>query len=92
MILRLSQTLAKKLKDVGEGKSSLQKIIILLNRTCSVNWEIRQAWQRRKKLIDAIKAEDSSTNPHLIVVQYKAAQKMFVHAKTWIFDDELAII
>ncbi len=88
----MSKLLAKKLKAAKEGHSSLQKLIILVNRTCNVNGEIRQAWQRRKKFLDALRAEDDPANPHLVVAQYKAKHNIFFHSKTWIFDDELAII
>ncbi|MGB7292646.1 MAG: S8 family serine peptidase [Thermodesulfobacteriota bacterium] len=88
----VSKLLAAKLKAAREGSSHLQKLIILVARTCQVNGEIRQCWQRRKKFLDALKAEDDPANPRLVVVQYKAKHNVFIHSKTWIFDDELAII
>lgn len=89
----LSKLLADKLKDAYEGRSKLQKLIILINRTCNFNWETRQGWQRRRSFLMDLKLEDKDPwNPRLIVVQYKESHNVFVHSKTWIFDDEFAII
>lgn len=62
----------------------LQALIIVICDTNAVNGELFQAWARRKRLLD-----------HLTPFAAKVAvvqAKPFVHAKIWVFDDEVAVV
>lgn len=47
---------------------------------------------RRKKLIDALKAAPGGEKVHIFFRKDPPLPHTYVHAKTWIFDDEFAII
>jgi phosphatidylserine/phosphatidylglycerophosphate/cardiolipin synthase-like enzyme len=68
------------------------KFVALINRTENINDEVKQAWSHRQLFIERIR----SANPGKVwVFQYKKNEKgesPYVHSKSWIFDDEFAII
>jgi len=64
---------------------SIKKLVILICSTTSINNELFQAWRRGKEFIDNLEPFEKKVS----VCQLKS---QFVHSKTWIFDDKLAII
>jgi phosphatidylserine/phosphatidylglycerophosphate/cardiolipin synthase-like enzyme len=66
---------------------NIQKLIILIVQTASIEGELLQGWQRRKSFVDNLTAAAASK---VIVCQLKSPR--YVHSKTWVFDDKFAII
>ena len=64
---------------------NLKKLIILICATDLINNELFQGWRRRKEFVDNLA-------PHGKKVSVCQLKTQFVHSKTWIFDDRLAII
>ncbi len=65
---------------------NILKLIILIEKSETVEKEIFQAWKRRKDFIEPLLAVDASK------VSVCFYNQLYVHSKTWIFDDEFAII
>lgn len=88
----ISEILADKVAEPG-----FKKLIILVARTEQVNGELLQAWQRRRQFIGLLK---SAGLTKVSVCQYKINPgtfvdlnvPIFVHSKTWIFDDEFCLV
>ncbi|MDQ2643376.1 MAG: phospholipase D family protein [Myxococcota bacterium] len=72
------------------AESGFKKLVILLARTDHIQGEMHQAWRRRRAFINPIK---KAAPDKVIVCHYAArAGSRFIHSKTWIFDDEVALI
>ncbi len=84
-----SGALAAKLK--AHAKDKAFRVIILICHTDIV--DVEQAWQRRAEFIADLAAADPSRT--MWTVSHRApigSPKSYVHSKTWIFDDTLAIV
>ncbi len=83
---------------------NIQKLLILITQSGSIEGETLQPWARRKRFIDNLPATYTTTPPSAgppptaarttyagkVAVCQLATQ--YVHAKTWIFDDKFAVI
>ena len=84
----ISTVLADKLAQ------GLERLVILVARTESVNGELFQAWERRKRFIEPLLKAGPDK---VFVCQYKIAagsavgteNPKYVHSKTWVFDDKM---
>ncbi len=65
----------------------IQKLIILIAATNSIEGELKMAWTRRKKFVDNL----VQAAPDKVIV-CQLWPSLYVHAKAWIFDDEYAIV
>lgn len=72
------------------AESNFKKLVILIARTDAIQGELFQVWRRRRDFINRIR----KAAPDKVIVCHYAARdtSRFVHAKTWIFDDEVALI
>ena len=88
----IATLLANKLRD-GEFAA----LVILIARTEALNAEMYQGWRRRADFIQRLQAMGQGK---VIVCQYRIALgtqvdynlPSYVHAKTWVFDDRLALV
>ncbi|GEM_PF-5771838 len=69
----------------------------IIARTEIINSELKQGWFRRKAFIEELTKGVADAKNRVRIYQYKSAfsrnfGKNFVHSKTWIFDDEFAVI
>jgi phosphatidylserine/phosphatidylglycerophosphate/cardiolipin synthase-like enzyme len=81
----IADILASKLKE-----NEFKKIVILIARTDHIHGELFQTWKRRRAFVNKLR---SAAADKVIVCHYAARDTArFVHAKAWIFDDEVALI
>ncbi len=71
-------------RRLAAAMPNLKALIIVIAHTDAVNGELHQAWERRRRVLG-----------HLAPFADKVAVltgKRFIHAKTWIFDDTVAVV
>ena len=61
-------------------------VVILMPHTTSVNGELHQGWRRRKEFLDPLLA----AAPGKVAVCW--GNPLYIHSKTWVVDDQLAIV
>lgn len=64
----------------------IQRLVILMPDTPAVNGELRQGWARRKAFVDPLVA----AAPGKVAVC--VGTRLYIHSKTWVFDDRFAIV
>jgi phosphatidylserine/phosphatidylglycerophosphate/cardiolipin synthase-like enzyme len=65
------------------------RLIVITNRTEDIQKDIRQGWFRRRQFYQRLCADHPD---RVMILQYKKDHHPYIHSKTWIFDDEFALI
>ncbi len=71
---------------LAEALDRIDRLVILMPDTPSVSRELIQAWRRRKAFVTPLLAAAPSK------VSVCVGTRFYVHSKTWVFDDELAVV
>lgn len=72
-------------RELATHMSRLKALILLICDSNSVNGELHQAFARRRAVF-------AHLAPHAAKVAVVIRNNRFVHAKTWIFDDTIAVV
>jgi phosphatidylserine/phosphatidylglycerophosphate/cardiolipin synthase-like enzyme len=86
----LGRTIPQMLRDLLE-KDSFQKIVMLIAGTGTIQNETGQAGSHRKAFLEAL-GPRRDRKVEVYTYNGNPGSPYWVHAKTWIFDDELAVV
>jgi len=71
-------------RHLAEAMSHLDALIMVVSRSEEVSTELYQVWERRRRFL-------AHLAPHAAKVAIVTSTQ-YVHAKTWVFDDEITLV